>query len=429
MSLTFLFIHQNFPAQYRHLARYLADQPNHEVYFVTRQNRNEMAGIRKLFYEPEPPNPGLCHGLTQEFDLAVRTGLAVMKLCRNLKQVAVRPDIIIGHSGWGETMFVKDVFPDVPLLSYFEFFYQLQGADVGFDTEFGVADAEDGARLSIRNAVNRHIFAVSDWGHTATNWQRSLYPAEMQRRITALHEGVDTDRVAPDPAAWVGLARDNRILTRDDQIITYVARNLEPYRGFHIFMRSLPEVLRRHPRAHVLIVGGDGISYGDAPAGGLSFRELLLAEVGREIDLERVHFLGQIAYDAFLNVLQVSTVHVYLTYPFVLSWSFIEALSAGCVVIGSSTPPVQEILRDGENGLEVDFFSVPSLVDRITEVLDDPDRMQPIRDAARQTAIDHFDLGRRILPQWLGLLGDLIDRVDPESAAPIDGPATRSGLR
>src|SRR5579863_4266116 len=289
--------------------------------------------------------------------------------------------------------------------------------------------AGDHARLQVRNAVNRLAFAESDWGHTATAWQRSLFPAAMQARISPLHEGVDTAKVKPDPKAWIKLARDDKILTRDDEIITYVSRNLEPYRGFHIFMRALPEILRRRPNAHVLIVGGDGLSYSDPPPYAGTFRQMLLTELGGAIDLARVHFLGQVEYETYLNVLQVSSVHVYLTYPFVLSWSFIEALSAGCVIIGSATPPVLEVLRDRENGLVVDFFSTEAICDRVDEVLDHPDRMQPIRDAARATAIKEFDTTNVTLPRWDRLLKTLADHRLPAKQNAHPGVATRTNQR
>jgi glycosyltransferase involved in cell wall biosynthesis len=251
----------------------------------------------------------------------------------------------------------------------------------------------------------------------------------MQARITTIHEGVDTDLVAPNPRAWLSLARRPLVLTPQDEVITYVARNLEPYRGFHILMRSLPAMLRRRPNAHILIVGGDGVSYGDLPPDGSSFRQMMLAEIGDQIDMERVHFLGQVTYEAFLNVLQVSSAHIYLTYPFVLSWSLVEAMSAGCLVIGSATPPVQEVLRHGENGLEFDFFSTESLCDRIDEVFEHPDRMADIRIAARMTAIRDFDLRTSALPRWLDLLGGLIDGIPLRTNEPVDGPAMRAGLR
>ena len=424
-----VFIHQNFPAQYLHIVRHLAEQPENRVYFITQESRNEMAGICKLVYKPALQAVSTCHPYTVTFDTAVRTGVAVMQTCQDLRDSGIVPDLVVGHCGWGETLFVKEVFPEVPLLSYFEFFYHPDGVDVGFDSEFASHCGGDRARLQVRNAVSRLSFAESDWGHTATTWQRSLFPVSMQARISPLHEGVDTERVKPDPDAWIALARESIHLTRAHQVITYAARNLEPYRGFHVFMRALPEILRRYPEAHVLIVGGDGLSYSDPPPYGSTYREMLLAEVGEQLDLRRVHFLGQVPYETYLNVLQVSSVHVHLTYPFVLSWSFLEAMSAGCLVVGSATPPVLEVLRDRENGLAVGFFAVDEICDRVGEVLDHPDRMQALRDAARATAITDFDVHTVTLPRWGQLLNELADGRLPVEEPPTSGIAMQVNQR
>jgi glycosyltransferase involved in cell wall biosynthesis len=412
--MNFVFFHQNFPAQYRHFARYLAQQPGNSVCFVTQPNNNSISGVTKVTYRPGFPANINCHPFTVDVDRAIRTGTAVAAACRRLSDQGFRPDFAIGHNGWGETLFVKDIFPDIPLLSYFEFFYHPQGVDVDFDPEF-VSIFADPARLRMRNAINLIGFEGADWGHTATRWQRSLYPARMRRRITAIHEGVDTDLVQPAPDAWLNLRDKGLILKTSDEVITYVARNLEPYRGFHVFMRALPEILRRRPRAHVLIVGGDGVSYGGPPPQGHSYREWMLAEVGSKLDLGRVHFLGQVSYEFYLRVLQVSSVHVYLTYPFVLSWSFIEAMAAGCLLVASATPPVLEVLTDRVNGLTVDFFDGGELADRIDEVLDDSGRMRHLRAAARRTAVNKFDLKRRQLPRWLQLIEDISNGRRPKT--------------
>jgi glycosyltransferase involved in cell wall biosynthesis len=424
-----VFVHQNFPAQYLHIVRRLAKRRGNQLYSITQTNHNEIPGIHKLVYKPDLSALSSCHAYTATFDAAVRTGAAVADVCRCLRDRGVLPDIIVGHCGWGETLFVKDVFPNVPLLSYFEFFYHSQGADVGFDPEFAPGLADDHARLQVRNAVTRLAFAESDWGHTATTWQRSLFPVAMQARIWQLHEGVDTGKVRPNSAAWIKMAREDIVLTKKDEVITYVSRNLEPYRGFHVFMRALPEILRRRPKVHVVIVGGDDLSYSDPPPYGGTFRQMLLSEIGEKLDLARVHFLGQVPYETYLNVLQVSSVHIYLTYPFVLSWSFIEAMSAGCVIVGSATPPVLEVLRDRENGLAVDFFSVDDICDRVAEVLDHPNRLQALGEAARATAIRDFDTKTVMLPRWDQLLNTLADGRLPVEYPPDPGVATRSNQR
>jgi glycosyltransferase involved in cell wall biosynthesis len=405
----YLFIHQNFPAQYRHIVRNLANQPGNTVYFITQQNDNYLDKIRKLEYKPSRSDHRGCHPFIGEFDDAVRAGVAVADVCRVLRDDGVRPDVIVGHNGWGETLFVKDVFPDVPLLVYFEFFYHAIGVDVGFDPEFSSVFFGDPSRLRVRNAVNLMGFAAADWGHTPTAWQHSLHPDDMQRRTTVIHEGVDTEAVRPDPSAWIRLPSANIVLTKADEVITYVARSLEPYRGFHVFMRAAAKILARRPKARIIIVGNDGVSYGMQPPPRTTYRQYMLEELAGKLDLSRVHFLGQVDYSHYLKLLQVSSAHVYLTYPFVLSWSFIEALAAGCLVIGSATAPVLEVLRDRQNGLAVDFFAVDELVHLVDEVLDHPNRMQHLRNRARQTAVHSFDLKRKQLPKWRRLLTDMAE--------------------
>jgi glycosyltransferase involved in cell wall biosynthesis len=431
-----VFIHQNFPAQYRLIVRHFADSPENTVYFITQPNDNRMRGVIQLIYRRDTGRREGCHPYTHDIDDAIRTGTAVADVCRMLRDQGVKPDIIVGHNGWGETLYVKDVFPDVPVLAYFEFFYHATGVDVGFDPEYASIFLNDPSRLRAKNAVNIMGFAAADWGHTATRWQRSLYPASMRRRITAIHEGVDTDVARPDTKAWIRLAREGLRLTAKDEVITYISRSLEPYRGFHSFMRALPEIQRRRPRVHAVVLGNDGVSYGPPAAPGTNFREIMLREVGDRLDHGRVHFLGQLPYANYINVLQVSSVHFYLTYPFVLSWSFLEALACGCAVIGSSTPPVREVMEDRVNGLLVDFFSTEEIADRVDEILDHPDRMREMRRAARNTAVRDFDFKRRQLPHWKQLFRQLIDGETPSvvmmgqtPAGPRPGPRRSTEAR
>ena len=402
--MKYLFIHQNFPAQYRHVVRHLANQPGNQVYFITQPNDNAMPGVHKITYPRDARGPVNCHAYTVEIDRAIYAGAAVAEVCRELHAQGFRPDLIVGHGGWGETLFVKDVYPDVPLLANFEFYYHAHGVDVGFDPEF-VSIFNDPSRLRARNGVNLMAFQGADWGHCATRWQRSLHPPELQSRISVLHEGVDTELACPNPGARFTLPGSGKVLTRRDEVVTYVARNLEPYRGFHVFMRALPQLLRRRKNAQVVIVGADGVSYGAPPPPRSTFRDMMLQELGAKLDLTRVHFVGMLDYHAYLSLLQVSSAHVYLTYPFVLSWSFIEAMACGCLIIGSSTPPVLEVLRDGKNGLAVDFFKPRQLAK--------PLAMQALRKAARATAVQHFDLHGVLLPRWIGLFDDLVNGRRP----------------
>lgn len=410
--MDYLFIHQNFPGQYLHVVRHLARQPGNQVFFITQPNDNHIAGVRKISYAKDEQTQVTCHAYTMEVDRAIQTGVAVADVCRGLRNQGFRPDLIVGHSGWGETLFVKDVFPDVPLLANFEFYYHPSGADVGFDPEFS-STFQDPSRLRIRNATNLLAFEAADWGHSATQWQRNLYPPEMRPRISVIHEGVDTAIAQPKWNATFKVPGLQRALSRRDEVVTYVARNLEPYRGFHVFMRALPQLLRRRKRAQVVIVGGDEVSYGAPPPPRSTFREMMLQELAGKIDLSRVHFVGRIEYQEYLKLLQISSVHVYLTYPFVLSWSFIEAMACECLIVGSRTAPVLEFLEDGVNGLTVDFFSHKALANRIESALDQRREMRALRRAARLAALRHLDLKKVLLPRWNQLFDDLINGRRP----------------
>lgn len=404
--MNYLFIHQNFPGQYRHIVARLASAPDNQVYFITQPNHNSMPGVYKVTYTREQRGAVNCHAYSVELDRAISTGAAAADACRRLKDQGFRPDLIVGHAGWGETIFIKDVFPDVPLLANFEFYYHTRGVDVDFDPEF-TSTFNDPSFLRARNGVSLIAFQACDWGHSATQWQRSLHPPNLQSRISVLHEGVDTTTIRPRTTASFKVPGKRIKLTRDDEVLTYVARNLEPYRGFHIFMRSLPRLLRRRKRLHVVVVGGDEVSYGAPPPPRSTYRAQMLDELGSKIDPDRVHFTGMIDYSAYLSLLQVSSAHVYLTYPFVLSWSFIEALASGCLVVGSETPPVLEVLRNRVNGLTVDFFSPKALADRVESALEQPEKMRKLRTAARDTAVKGYDLQKVLIPKWLELFDQL----------------------
>lgn len=399
-----LAIHQNFPGQYKHLLFHLGASGKHEIIGVGQHRRADIPGVRTILYKPSRAVRTDAHHYLRTTENAVLNGQAVLRVCMDLRSKGFRPDVILGHAGWGETLYLKDVYPDVPLIGYFEFFYRAVGADVGFDPEYP-ASFDDNLRIRTWNMPHLLALDGADLGQTPTAWQRDQIPLHYHDLVKVIHEGIDTGTIRPNAQAVLEIKEKGLLLDRSKQVITYVARNLEPYRGFHIFMRALPRILRQHPDAHVVIVGGDEVSYGRRLPNNESYRQKLLAEVGSDIDAARVHFLGRVAYSTFLKVLQVSSAHVYLTYPFVLSWSMLEAMAAGCLVIGSRTPPVMEVINDREHGLLVDFFSTEQIADAVAEALDQPKNMQLLRQNARQRVIEQYDLHSVCLPQQLRLIG------------------------
>jgi len=339
-----------------------------------------------------------------------------------LRSAGFTPDVVVAHPGWGETLFVKDVWPQTRLLSFLEFYYAACGTDMGFDPEFSrkaesagdLGQLAEDARLRVKNANNLLALEAMDWGLCPTEWQKSTLPAAFRDRVSVIFDGIDTDFVRPDPAAQFTLNPGARVVKAGDEVITFVNRNLEPYRGYHIFMRALPEILRLRPNALVLIVGGNDVSYGARPPAGTTWKEIFLKEVGPRLDRSRVRFVGKIPYVTFVKLLQASACHVYLTYPFVLSWSCLEALSVGCVVVGSDTPPVREAIEHGKNGLLVDFFDTAGLARTVAEVLDQRERFTPLRTAARETAVARYDLRRVCLPRQIELVDALVSGRLPQ---------------
>ena len=401
-----LFVHQNFPGQYKHLAAHFARNPKHQVVSIgERKDERQVSlkGMRHLWYDkPKGANP-TTHLYLQGIEGAVRRGQAVVRTCLELRKGGFVPDVICAHPGWGEALYLKEVFPEAKLLNFYEFYYGARGSDLGFDPEFPTS-FDDRFKVPTRNATHLLSLASGDWGVSPTHWQREQFPPVWRAMISVVHDGIETRLVKPDPRAVLKLEKQRLELSRKDEVITYVSRNLEPYRGFHTFMRALPEILKRRPRATVLIIGGDEVSYGRKPTKGKTWREVMMAEVGGALDMSRVHFTGKVPYGQFLQLLQISSVHVYLTVPFVLSWSLLEAMAAGCLIVASGTQPVREAMDDGVNGLLVDFLSPAQVAARVEEALVNQDRLQPLRERARQTVVERYDLLSVCLPQQLALI-------------------------
>jgi glycosyltransferase involved in cell wall biosynthesis len=381
----YLFVHQNFPGQYLHIVRHLAAAGTHDIVFLSEPNSNRIPGVRTVPYPKPPGSVPEVHVAARELDAAMRRADIVTRTAANLKHLGFEPDIIIGHHGWGELLNLVDVWPGVPLLGYMEFYYCTEGVDVGFDPEFPT-NPSDYARIRAKNAVNLLALNLGAHAQTPTKWQLSTYPEWARDRITLLPEGVNLDICKPNPQVRRrNLVIGDMTIRPNDKLVTYVARDLEPYRGFHLMMRAVPHLLRARKDVRVVLVGADGISYGMAPPEG-TWRQQMLAELGDAIDPSRVVFPGRIEYTTYLAMLQRSDAHVYLSYPFVASWSLREALATGCVVIGSETPTVSEFVTHDDNGLLVSFFDPKGMADTILKVLEDAPLARKLRENARRYA-------------------------------------------
>ena len=415
-----LFVHQNFPGQYLHIIRNLVAEGGHELWFISNPNQNRIAGVNMVHYTFDSEPNLQAHVEAREFETAMKRAQAVAKAALEIKKRNFVPDVILGHQGWGELLSIQDVWPGVPVLGYLEFYYQPTGFDIGFDTEFQTSVTS--SRIRARNAINHLAMApeAGAWGQTPTEFQLSTYPSVFHDRIRLVREGVDLDQAKPDALlrlkpfvlAWNNAnGKQSLVLQPEHKVVTYLARGLEPYRGFHVMMRMLPGLLTRKD-VHVVIVGEDRSCYGPKLANS-TWKEHMLVEMASRFDHERVHFVGHLQNGEHLRLFQRSDAHLYLTYPFVASWSLREALACGCAVVGSDTAPVREFIKNGINGVLGSFFNPKQLVASILELFEDKWLDDHVRSGARAYAQRHLDI-----KDYLSNYRRCIDMV---TAGPIHG--------
>jgi glycosyltransferase involved in cell wall biosynthesis len=408
-----LFIHQNFPGQFLHLAPALVELGHNVHAFLHAKNKvpENWHGVELHPYRVQRSTTAGVHPWVSDIETKTIRAEACFLMALALKESGFEPDVVIAHPGWGESLFIKEVWPETRLGIYSEYFYQKDGGDWNFDPEFASTDPGGICRLHFKNLATLYQFESADLGIAPTTWQADSFPLPFRRRISVIHDGIDSEQICPNPRITF-IINSQLSLTRQDEVITFVNRNLEPLRGYHVFMRALPALLKKRPRAHVLIVGGDGVSYGAKPEQGATWKQIFIDEVRADIsdeDWGRVHFLGRINRKAFTALLQVSTVHVYLTYPFVLSWSLLEAMCVGCAIVAADIAPVREVIHQNKTGILVDFFDSNGLVNEISMLLDDPQLRLRLGSAARAFAQERYDLKTVCLPkqlQWVEALAD-----------------------
>ncbi|WP_281968522.1 glycosyltransferase [Roseovarius nanhaiticus] len=408
-----LFIHQNFPGQFKHLAPALA-AAGHECTALTLKVKEQSTwrGVRVMPYALPERRVQQVHPWLIDLDTKVTRGEACWRAARVLADEGYAPDLILAHHGWGESMFLRDLWPGARMALYCELYHQAGYPHLDFDPEFASEEPEvQPLRIRLKNLGNHLHFPVAEAGLSPTEFQADTFPPEFRNRITVCHDGIDTGWSAPKPDVKVTL-KGHAPFTRETEVITFINRNLEPYRGYHVFMRALPDLLRARPDARVIIIGGDETSYGSAPPKGRTWKQIFREEVADRMmpdDWRRVHFLGRIPHEDFTRILQLSRVHVYLTYPFVLSWSLMEAMSCGAAIVASDTAPVREVITDGETGLLVDFFDRQTLVRRVCELLDDEEARARLGAAARKSMIEKYDLETICLPRQMAWVNEIME--------------------
>jgi glycosyltransferase involved in cell wall biosynthesis len=405
LAMRILFIHANYPSQHGPFAHAMA-RAGHEVFFLTARETGAIEGVTKVLYRPKrKPRPETHHYLRQYED-AILHGQAALEAMIVLQKNGFIPDIVLGHSGWGATMFARDAFPRAILATNFEWYYNSHGADLGFDPAEPLT-IDNIAQSRIKNSSLLIDLVAADAGLCPTRWQQQQFPRVFQPKLEVMHEGVDTDYHQPVPGTALDLPRVGISLPADAPLITYVSRGLEPYRGFPQFIEAMYLVQRRNPRVHVVIAGEDRVAYGRALPDNKTFKTEMLERF--PLDAQRTFFPGILQTDEYRKLLQASSAHVYLTRPFVLSWSMLEAMSAGCLVIGSRTAPVQEVIEDGFNGLLCDFFSPTELADKLIPALDHPAGYADLRVKARETIV-HKYARKDLFPRRFAWLQQLLEK-------------------
>lgn len=396
------------PGQYRELVQWLASQSEHEIVFLTQRKAPPVfKGVKSVIYKPHHKAAEKSYGLAKTWENATGSGFGAAEAAGKLRDSGFTPDIIIGHIGWGELTFIKEIYPDVPVIGFFEYFYSTNGGPVGFDPESPVSEHAP-YLMAAHNAVPLVNIEVVDLGHCPTYWQRDRFPTSFYDRMYVCHDGISTEKLLPDADASITLGRFGRPMTKDDEIVTFMSRNLETTRGFHQFMRALPKIQAERPNARFIVIGGNDVSYGGKSKHPGGLRAQMEAEVGDRVDWERVHFLGQVPFEDYKKIIQISSCHIYLTMPFVLSWSLLESMSMEATVVASNVAPVREAITHGETGLLVDFFDPDALAMQVSDVLKNPKNYSHIGPNARNHIVKKYDFLSVCLPEHLRQINALV---------------------
>ena len=407
-----LVIHNGFPGQFKHLIRALQARGD-EVWTIGTPRKREQIpqDVYYLPYKIKRGNGKDTFPLAAELETKVIRGEAVARIAAKLAEGTITgkswiPDLIVGHPGWGEMLFLGDVWPQTKQLHYVEFFHGIKGTDNDICDDYAsVQNWGEKARARIKNTNLLSNLNQMQRGICPTLFQHSLLPEWAKNRTEIIHDGIDTDWLSPDSSAMLKIPRRSELprgllLRKGDPVITFVNRTFEPYRGIHIFLKALAKLQANHPTAQTILVGADTpkVSYGAHRTDNRGWLTALRDEMGNQLDWKRIHPLGQVPHTVLRDVYRISAAHVYLSYPFVLSWSMLEAMSCSVPIIASDTQPVTEVLTDGENGILVDFFDFDAISHQVSRILNDNKLNRYIGENARATIVEHYDLETKSMP-------------------------------
>lgn len=361
-----LFVHQNFPAQFGHIAAYLAQRKGFRCTFVSQHPPGKEGGIERVQYVLRGGATQQTHFCSRTFENAIWHSHAIYEALHTRDDI--RPDLVVGHSGFLHTVFLRELY-SCPIIDYFEYFYHTRGTDMDYRPDFPYPTINH-LRARARNAGLLLDLEDCDAGYSPTRWQRGLLPAAYLPKVRVIFDGIDTEIWRP----LAGVARrvGDRSIADDVRIVTYVSRGMESIRGFDIFMKAARRLCQRRQDVIFVVVGEDRVCYGGDLefTGGQTFKQWVLAR--DDYDLSRFIFTGLLPTPALAELFAISDLHIYLTVPFVLSWSLMDALACGATVLASDTPPVREMIEHGKNGLLADFFDIEGLADAAEAVLDAP---------------------------------------------------------
>ena len=406
-----LYVHQNFPAQFGHIARHLIDKLGWQCSFVSQTPGGVVGGINKVEYKIAGGATKQNHFCSRTFENTVWHCDAVYRAMKGHPDI--KPDLIVGHSGFGSTLFLRELYPTTPIVNFFEYYYipHDPDSDMDFRRDLGWPTSElKYLRSRCRNAMILLDLQTCNAAYTPTEFQKSRFPAEYQQKLETIFDGVDRsiyhgyEETLRPPVDQRGIRRIGGVdVPADKRVVTFVSRGFESMRGFDVFMKVAKRIYQQFPDVVFLVIGSDKVAYGgdeEFIAPYRTFKEWTLAQ--DTYDLSKFHFLGKIPPTELGKVLAATDLHIYLTVPFVLSWSMMDAMSCGAVVLGSDTAPVREMIKDGQNGLIADFFDADALAAKAIGALRDPAGARAMGRAAEQMIIERYSL-EAVLPRMLAM--------------------------